>query len=492
MRLTLANRISLAIVGVLALAAFSSLVAISSAYRLESLQETILVENMASVRAAEEVEIALLEQRGYVSAYILDGGNVKWLEQLAGKRKSFSDWMTTARGTARSDEEHAILQRLDNVQRAYASRRDEVVELYDAGKREEARQLLLGDVMTRHDEAYELCEDFIDANQRLVDATTAGIRKQVERVAIVMIADLAVMSCLGLALLWLFFRGVIFPLRRLAAEARTAAGEPAFASTDPRDDDMRELGQYVKVLMADVAETRSDLEQSRTRLAHAEKLAAVGKLAASVAHEIRNPLTSMKMWVYSLRRSLDQNPDSQHKLDVVSDEIVRLERIVKNFLEFSRPPQLNMSRQNVDRLLDKTLELVQQTLSERRIRVIRHEGQDLPEIMGDEEQLRQVLLNLINNALEAMSQDSEIYFSTARSVRGGREMITVSVKDTGPGMPEDVRARVFEPFFTTKEGGTGLGMCIAASVMARHGGSLELRKTDSHGTEWVIWIPASA
>jgi signal transduction histidine kinase len=243
--------------------------------------------------------------------------------------------------------------------------------------------------------------------------------------------------------------------------------------------------------MADVVETRSDLADSRTQLARSEKLAAVGKLAASVAHEIRNPLTSMKMWLYSLRRNIVSDPESQQKLDVVSDEIARLDNIVRHFLEFSRPPQLKLASQDVSQILDRTLGLAKFRLQEQKIEVERKDEANLHRAFCDAEQLTQVFVNLINNAVEAMPRGGRLRLAIGKSLRGGREALAVRVADTGPGMPVEVQERIFEPFFTTKQEGTGLGLCIAASVMARHGGALVLDASNSHGTQWTVWIPVA-
>ena len=492
MRPSLATKISLVLVGVLLLAVVSSIVSILSAHCLEALQQTLVADNLASVRAAEELEIALLEQRGYVSSYILDGGNAKWLEQLAERRKTFADWLAQAHKTARSDLERELLDRLGTVQQTYAGKRDEVVTLYNSGQEEAARKTLLADVADLYDQSYELCEQFIDANQRLVDDTSADVRRQVEQVSLVITGVLVATLLLGLALLWFFFRGVIFPLRRLAADARSAAGDKYSEVGHIRTDEMRELGRYVEFLMADVAETRSDLAHSRTQLARSEKLVAVGKLAASVAHEIRNPLTAMKMWLYSLRRSIGADHESQQKLDVLADEIARLDNIVRHFLEFSRPPQLSTAPQNLGPILDKTLGLVKYRLEEQHIDVQRPEEPELPEVQVDAEQLMQVFVNLINNAVDVMPRGGTLRISISKASRGGHDMLAVRIADSGPGMPADVQERIFEPFFTTKPEGTGLGLCIAASVMARHGGALMLESSTSQGTQWAVWIPIVA
>ncbi len=489
MRLSLAAKITLALVGVLVLTLLSSVIAIVSAHRFESLQKTLVDDNLASVRAAEELEIALLVQRGYVSSYILDNGNRVWLTRLHEQRGDFDYWLAAARKTARSDDERQILDRLATVQSQYAQKREDVVAQFDKGQVEEAKELLLRQVAAIYQQSYDLCEQFIDVNQRLVDATSADVRRQVERVTVVVTATLIITLVLATALLWLFFQGVLSPLRRISANARLASGDESIETGTLQRDELRELGHYVQLLMANVAETRLDLEHSREQLASAEKLAAVGKLAASVAHEIRNPLTSMKMWLYSLRRSLEPDDRNRQKLDVVSDEIARLDNIVRHFLEFSRPPPLKIGRHDIGQILDKTLDLVACRLQQRQIRLARPDKPDTSPVMADAEQLQQVLVNLINNAVEAMPQGGEIRVSAVPATLGERDMVAVRVADSGPGIPAEVQERVFEPFFTTKPEGTGLGLCIAASIMAGHGGALKLEASDSHGTRWAVFIP---
>jgi len=486
---SLATKISLALIGLLTLAVVSSSVAISSAYRFQGFQETLVVENLASVRAAEELEIALLEQRGYVSSYVLARGDRTRLEGLTGKSYAFDDWLDKARKTARTETERELLDELEGVQHAYAEKREDVVNLYDLGKEEEARRMLLEDVAELYKKSYELCEQFINVNQQLVKDTSAEVRRQVELVTVIVSITAAVTIGLGMALLWLFFQGVIFPLRRIAADARLFAGTQPHAAVNAGSDEMRELGHFVKLLMTNMAETRSDLEQSRSQLAQADKLAVVGKLAASVAHEIRNPLTSMKMWLYSLRRAVGENPDLQEKISIVSDETVRLENIVRQFLEFSRPPQMKMSRQPISELLDNTLELLKYRLEEHNIHVIRQGEPAMADVLADAEQLKQVLMNLIHNAIEAMPEDGELRISVQQETRAGRPMLAVRITDNGPGMSPELQERAFEPFFTTKAEGTGLGVCIAASIMARHGGALTLASSSAGGAECTVWIP---
>jgi signal transduction histidine kinase len=223
----------------------------------------------------------------------------------------------------------------------------------------------------------------------------------------------------------------------------------------------------------------------------AEKLASVGKLAACVAHEVRNPLTAIKMWLFSLRKAVGNTPELEHRFDVIAEEITRLEGIIRSFLEFSRPPALKPRPERLSLLLDKTLELFLPRIEGREIHLSREEAADVPPVMADGEQLKQVWLNLLNNAAEAAGPGGTIHISaSAASEADGRPMAVVRIRNTGTPMPDDVRQRIFEPFFSTKENGTGLGLCIAAHIMARHHGRLVLEDSTDQETSFAVWIPA--
>jgi signal transduction histidine kinase len=491
MRLTLATKISAATVGVVALAVLSGIAALLSSWHIAGLLHHTVTEGLPSVRAAEELEIALLEQRGFVSSYLLDGGAPSWLEELNRRKSSLEESLALAQKSAHSSKERKSLTRLDAVYREYDAKRNAVVALYAKGNTEEAKTLFLREVSALYDEAYRACEDFIDANQQYVETTTAHTRRRANQVTWAVAICVGLTIGLGAALLWLFFDGVLFPLRRMVADARVFAGGNPAGSAETATDELRTVGLYLRALMSDVTDTRSTLEDSRTRLINAEKLASVGKLAASVAHEMRNPLTAVKMWLFSIRKTIGADAELDGKFEIISEEITRLEDIIRSFLEFSRPPALRRQPQQIALLIDKTLELFGHRLGEKQLRLLRDYADDLPQVMADPEQFKQVLINLLDNAAEATSEGGEIRVSTsAASDVDGRAMVVVRIRDTGPGMPPHVCQRIFEPFFTTKEDGTGLGLCIAAQIMAQHGGRLVLESSTEEGTVFAVWIPA--
>jgi signal transduction histidine kinase len=275
----------------------------------------------------------------------------------------------------------------------------------------------------------------------------------------------------------------------MIADARMFAEEGADPAQGVQDE-LRAVGLYLQTLMSDVADTRTVLRESRSQLMQAQKLASVGKLAASVAHEIRNPLTAVKMWLFSLRKTAGADPALHRKFDLISEELSRLEGVLQNFLEFSRPPALRLQNVNVLPLLEKTLELLSHRLAERDIQVEMAMNGALPPITADPEQLKQVLINLIWNSAEAMHDGGVVRLSAeAQSDNAGRLGVTVRIRDTGCGISEEAKAKIYEPFFTTKEDGAGLGLCIAAGIMARHGGRLALESSTPQETCFALWIP---
>ena len=490
MRWTLANRISVSVVGVVLLALFSSAAALLSTWHVGSLLEQTINENLPSVRAAEELEIAVLEQRGFVLSYLLDNGNPQWLEKLKQRERNFGSWLLKAQKTAQTAEEEKILAALQDVYAQYDSTRNRVVQLFDQGDVTQATKLLVEDVAFHYDRAYELCESFIKANERYVDKAAADARHQIRWVSFAVGVSVVLTILLGASLLWLFFQGVVLPLRVLASDTRGfSEGGPEGREPLPVDE-LRAVGVYLRNLMTDVVDAQTTLERSRRELKNAEKLASVGKLAASVAHEIRTPLTAIKMWLFSIEKEAGGSESLGRKFKIVSDEMRRLENIVRNFLEFSRTPELNLVAHSVSSVLDTVLELVEPRVVNRGIQLVREDAQALPSVLADQEQLRQVLLNLLNNAMEATGDGGQIRVITNQeTLVSGKRMVVVRVSDTGPGIPDETARRIFEPFFSTKEDGTGLGLCIAARIMARHDGRLVLESSSPQGSTFAVQIP---
>jgi len=491
MRPRLATRFSWTILGIVAVSTLSSLVALYGAWRVNRRLEDAARENLPSVRP-EEVEIALGERNSLIASYLLDEGNPAWEKQLREPQFSFQNWISRVRNTTYvPDEEQALLLRLEKAWAEIVARQEEAIALNGSGETTKAKAMLLSEIESHlSPEACDICRQLIAVNDRYVQEIMGRAASRVRTTTWVVGVSGVLSFGLGGYLLWLFFFRVLFPLRGMAADARLFRGDRPDRPEDQDEDELRIMGNHLRNLMSDVSDSRTKLERSHDQLLAAEKLASVGKLAATVAHEIRNPLTAIKMWLFSIQETAEGNVELGRKLRIVSEEITRLESIVRNFLEFSRPPALRCLPQDIGAVIDQTLELLRLRLREREIRIEHAPWDKLPPVMADAAQLKQVFLNLLNNAADAMIGGGEIRITaTAEKDVAGRPMVVVRICDTGHGMPEDVQSRVFEPFFTTKETGTGLGLCIAAQVMARHGGALVLESSTERGTSFAVWTP---
>lgn len=489
----LQTRITLTLVGVVSLGAMASAEALLVAREIGRVYTETVSSNMASIRAAEELELALLEQRGLVSSHIMSHGDPHWLAELEEKKAAFAMWQRRAVDSAHTPEEHALLAELATVYEKYDDRREEVIRLYTHGETDRATEILLVEVNALYRQAYAICEGFLAANERYI-AENSQHASAVFRRASVVVAVLFVLTLLcGAGVFILFFRGVLRPLRQMAADAQAfSGGERPSGGPGSPDDELRAVGYHLRSLMSNVTETQSSLDRSRDQLMSAEKLSSLGRLGASICHEIRNPLTAIEMHLFSIQQAVKDRSELADDFRVVSEQIEHLENTVHNFLEFSRPPLPSMKPHDVHRLLDKTLELCGRWLDERGVSVERVGPTDLPPVMVDSEQIKQTFLNLFRNAAEAMVEGGTITISTnAENTAGGRGLIVVRIKDTGPGVPEAVRERILEPFFSTKPDGTGLGLCIAARIMAQHDGRLELEPPNGGGACFAVWLPVA-
>jgi len=210
-----------------------------------------------------------------------------------------------------------------------------------------------------------------------------------------------------------------------------------------------------------------------------------------MAHSIRNPFTSVQMRLFSLKRSLALTAVQKEDLDVIAEEIKHIDTIVQNFLEFSRAPKLKIQSVSASAVVDLTLQLLQHRLKSYDVDVHLMRNGDLPLIRADPEQLKEVLVNIIINACEAMQPGGaiDIVERVGRHPQLG-PVVEIRLTDTGPGVSEDVRRKIFDPFFTTREEGTGLGLSIVRRIVEEHGGVVDAASVQGKGTTFTIVLPS--
>jgi PAS domain S-box-containing protein len=232
------------------------------------------------------------------------------------------------------------------------------------------------------------------------------------------------------------------------------------------------------------------IESINTQLQVSERLAALGRITAGVAHEVKNPLNSMRLWLENLKESLPTEPDtgSQQAVQVLDKEIDRLDAVVKRFLDFTRPMDVRLEATQLADLLKEVVEVASPQLQKSKIQVAQLLPIDVPEVYVDRALLKQAVLNLVLNAVDAMPTGGQLRLMLSR--RG--EMAEITVGDTGKGIPLENRQKIFQLFFTTRPGGSGIGLASTFRIVQLHNGSIDFTSEVGRGTTFRIELPLAA
>jgi PAS domain S-box-containing protein len=233
-------------------------------------------------------------------------------------------------------------------------------------------------------------------------------------------------------------------------------------------------------------EANVNLKLYQEKLLHAERLSAMGEIAATVAHELRNPLTCMGGYARMLRSRIPPDSPHQEALDTIINEGIRLENIVTELLDLARPMQIETEPHSINHLIRECRQMIDKELHNRRIRMEEYLQPDLPHVPLAIHPMKQVILNLFNNALAAVNRQGRI---TVRTASVNASYLEISVSDTGSGIPEEHLHRIFEPFFTTKPGGSGLGLTVAERIVHDHGGTIDVTSRAGEGATFTIRLP---
>ena len=243
-------------------------------------------------------------------------------------------------------------------------------------------------------------------------------------------------------------------------------------------------------LYTELSDFARELKRSQAQLVQAEKLAAMGRLAASIAHEINNPLQAIHNCLHlTLKKPLNEEKKTRY-LGMAQEEVDRLITIVQRMLEFYRPSREGMAPTDVHAIIENVLALSSKRLQRGRITVTKKLASDLPNISAVSDQLKQVFLNLVINAIEAMPQGGELCIETKLSEDG--DGLSMALTDTGVGLSEKELENIFEPFFTTKATGTGLGLSVSYGIIERHGGRIEVQSELGKGATFTVYLPLNS
>ena len=302
-------------------------------------------------------------------------------------------------------------------------------------------------------------------------------------VTLLMLGIAAVVVLLVGVISHLIGRNLTNPIKDLVQFTRKVAGGNLNEQYDAKTHD--EIGD----LTVAFNQMTRDLRNSRNELISAERLATAGKMAASFAHEIRNPLSSMRMLAQMLMRKQDlSEARRKQSMEYILEEIERIDVIVKGFMDFARPASLDPLPHDLNQVLQEVLDLMEANLNHHQILLIKKFAPDLPAIPLDRDKLKQAFMNIVLNAMDAMPEGGTLEILTLQDP----DRVRIDVVDTGVGIPPEDLNRLFEPFFTTKSQGTGLGLANAKRVLEQHSGDIQGKSVVEQGTTISLWLPLSS
>jgi two-component system NtrC family sensor kinase len=311
--------------------------------------------------------------------------------------------------------------------------------------------------------------------------TTDARRREAQSMQLLI--GLGALALLVGAMSSIYARRVLAPLTVVTDRAEAVArGDLTPRTVVATNDEIGELATTFEGMVAAIQRARSELVQ-------AERLATIGKMAAHVTHEIRNPLSSIGLNIELLEEEVASEADKAEAVQLVAAikaEVERLSRIAEQYLSVARRPRPHLEREKAEDLVRELWAFVRPELDRAGVKSRVDEDASLPEVDLDESQLRQALLNLIRNAREAMPKGGELVVAVRNAPGGGVE---IHVDDDGPGIPEDARASIFDPFFTTKQRGTGLGLAVTREIVEAHRGTIACEPRPERGTRFRIFLP---
>jgi two-component system sensor histidine kinase HydH len=463
------------------------LIGVWSINRLQSNRAVLLTRNVRSLQAAQEMELRLRQLRLHSLLYVMDPSPTR-RATVESAHRQFQEAYLRARESAHLPKEEEILDKIDASYQLYRSALEHTrahVPLNNAA---------IGDFLRWADahpvqHLLDTCEELVRFNRETraeLTLESQTVSKQ-GRTVLLLAGVLGPIGGLigGFGVAWGLSRSITrlsVQVRDIHAELDQEVGHIHLASgaeLAPLDSRLQDILQRVREVVARMHEQQKEVLR-------AEQLAAVGQLAASIAHEVRNPLTSIKLLVGAALRSGSAQALTTEDLHVIHNEVGRLERKVQTLLDFTRPVEATRRPIDFRQVVNRSLELVQARLRQQVVQSIL----DLPEspvcVALDPDQFTGVLVNLCMNALDAMPHGGQLELSLRT---GPEESCQLCVADTGSGIAASVAGRLFTPFASTKPTGTGLGLSISRRVVSDHGGTLTGKNRMEGGACFTITLP---
>jgi two-component system NtrC family sensor kinase len=281
------------------------------------------------------------------------------------------------------------------------------------------------------------------------------------------------------------------PINHLVKVAgRISAGDFAVRVDVNTKDEIGELEKAFNLMASALHERDEELkDQTHLKLMRSEKLAALGRMAAGIAHEINNPLTGVLMYGYILLENMPVDSQERKDMETIINETTRCREIIRDLLDFSRENVLEKKSVDINQVIEKAVSIIDKKLYFEKIEIFKDFSAGSLNVMADRNQLQQVFINLFLNAVEAMPNGGRLVIHTAPG--GDKISVIIKITDTGTGIPPENIDKIFDPFFTTKEigKGTGLGLAVTYGIIQKHGGQIVFESEPGRGTSFIIKLP---
>jgi signal transduction histidine kinase len=416
--------------------------------RSGNLHEQLSAKQWESFQIADHLQQTVLGLNNQILRYAAYRDDLDWTNFSKDSRE-LDRWLNQQRPILSSQKEQPFLDRITDAYQDYLAAADAINNKLHGTSQPVLRVIELADLEKQSKRILDLGLQLTEAHQQTIDQIQAQNLQSLNLLRYELLAGLLALVVLVFYVAAMVYRETIAPLQ-------------------------------------------VQLVESRQLVERQEKLASLGMLAAGVAHEIRNPLTAIKAWLYLQQKHLKPGTPEFADAEVIGGEINRLERIVKDFLQFARPSEPEFVVITAEQPLREVFTLMQPALEKSNIKLVL--AQVVPaRIRVDLPQLKQVLINLVQNAAESVGRDGTV---TLRAYRDEKfindrsiDAVILEVSDTGKGISSEAEKRLFDPFFTTKDYGTGLGLPIAARIVEKHGGALQFQNLSKGGAAFGIILP---
>ncbi|OWK40498.1 ATP-binding protein [Fimbriiglobus ruber] len=459
--------------------------AVGSAWYTQSIQRSLswsLTENVASVVAAQVVESNIREVDASFYRFLITGDRAN-LESIPRLQRETADALHEAERWALSEEEKRLMTQ---VRRGY----DRLFDEFGRAVREssgpvlKARIAVLAAIPER--EILEPAREY----RRLNEESLAEISRKTEQQANGLTVGLLALGLCGATggMLggWVLMTGIRRTMEQTETRLRGTAAR--LRAVVPAADPTRDPAEWVDESVAVVLDR---LRQSERDVLRAEQLALVGQMAAGIAHEVRNPLAAIKILVQTAADPLRETPFGARDLTVLEREIVRLEQIVSGFLDFARPPQPDKKVIELRPVLEQAVAGLRPRADILRVALEIDLSDEPITVCLDPNQFRQLVYNLLCNAIDAQPKGGYARITAATATAGAEPGVLLRVEDVGDGLPQGFGDRIFEPFVSTKATGMGLGLSICRRIVESHGGSIRAADRPDRGTVFTIYLPLS-